>query len=255
MRRSITSRKWLRGLLAALFWLAVWQVIQWIVAKEILLVSPFTAFRRLFELALEPAFWAVVAGSMGRICLGFLLGVLAGVLLAVAARRAAVVDLLLSPLVSVIKATPVASFVILALVWIRSGWLSVFISFLMVLPMLYASVRQGIAETDRELLEMGRVYRFSPGRMLRLIWVPSVLPYFLPTARTALGFAFKSGIAAEVLGLPRNAIGTELYNAKIYLETADLFAWTIVVIVLSVAIEKIFLWILQLASSRLHGVK
>lgn len=255
MRRFITSRKWLRGLLAALFWLAVWQAVHLLVNKEILIVSPFATLRRLAELALSLRFWQVVVGSLGRICLGFLLGVGCGAALAVAARRFPLVDALLSPLVGVVKATPVASFVILALVWVRSGWLSVFVSFLMVLPMIYAGVGQGIAEADPALLEMGRAYRLPTGRMLRLVWVPLVLPYFLPAARTALGFAFKSGIAAEVLGIPKNAIGTELYNAKIYLETADLFAWTIVVIALSAAIEQVFLWILQLASRRLQGVK
>ena len=58
-------------------------------------------------------------------------------------------------------------------------------------------------------------------------------------------------IAAEIIGIPKGSIGENLYNAKIYLETPDLFAWTFVIIAVSVLFEKIFQWLLSLLAHRL----
>ena len=104
---------------------------------------------------------------------------------------------------------------------------------------------QGIRQTDGKLLEMARVYRLGLGKTLRHIWLPSVKPYFLAACTTGLGFAWKSGIAAEVICSPDRAIGTELRNAKAYLETPEVFAWTVTVVVLSVLLERVLLWLVH----------
>jgi NitT/TauT family transport system permease protein len=127
-------------------------------------------------------------------------------------------------------------------VWLATGDIPIFISFLMVVPLIWANVHTGIAGTDTQLLEMAKVYRFSPARKIGYLYVPSVMPYFTAACSTGLGFAWKSGIAAEVIALPALAIGKQIYNAKIYLETVDLFAWTIAVILLSVLLERTALW-------------
>ena len=141
---------------AVLVWLAVWQLIAWWVDAPILLVSPLTALKRLLELAFEAAFWRAVAFSVGRILLGFLLSALLGAALAAAAYCFRRVRELLMPLVAAVKAVPVASFIILALVWLNSQSLSLFISALMVFPPVYLNVLEGICRTDRRLLEIDR---------------------------------------------------------------------------------------------------
>ena len=131
---------------------------------------------------------------------------------------------------NIIKATPVASFVILALIWISGKNLSVFIAFLMVLPMVWSSVDQGLKSADPQLLEAAKTYRLSRLQTARAVYVPAVLPYLLSVSRVAVGFAWKSGIAGEVIAIPKDSIGTQLYDAKVYLETTDLFAWTVVIV-------------------------
>ena len=174
-------------------------------------------------------------------------------LLAAAARLMPWVEWLASPILQLVKATPVASFVILALVWVRGRELSVLISFLMALPVLYSAVRTGIAAADGQLLEMARVFRIPAGRRLRAIWLPAVLPAFREGCRTALGLCWKSGVAAEVIGLPDGSIGDALYRAKITLSTGELFAWTFVIICLSAAFERAFLALLGAAQRRVCG--
>lgn len=161
--------------------------------------------------------------------------------LAVLTVRYRPVRQLFAPLLGAIKATPVASFTLLALVWLKTGLVPAFMAFLMVLPIVWSNVEQGMRQTDVRLLEMARVYGFScRSKTLKLVYVPSVAPYFLSAFTTAMGMAWKAGVAAEVISQPNNSLGRMLYQAKIYLETPELLAWTVVVVALSVALEKGF---------------
>ena len=168
-----------------------------------------------------------------------------GIFLAVLAYWSKTVEILIVPVIAVVKSTPVASFIILCLIWIPSRNLSVFISFLMVLPVIYTNILEGIRQTDSKILEMAKVFQVNPGRKIRYIYVSQVLPYFLSACRLSLGMCWKAGVAAEVIGVPSGSIGEKLYNAKIYLNTSDLFAWTIVIIVISFVFEKCFLGIVS----------
>ena len=190
-------------ILAVLFWIAIWQFASMYLKQEILLASPVSVVRKLFELSFTGNFWQSVGFSFVRIVTGFLLAMFLGIFLAILAYWSKTVEILIAPVIAVVKSTPVASFIILCLIWIPSRNLSVFISFLM------------------------------------------VLPYFLSACRLSLGMCWKAGVAAEVIGVPSGSIGEKLYNAKIYLNTPDLFAWTIVIIVISFVFEKCFLGIVS----------
>ena len=235
---------------AVLFWIAVWQAgsmaLQAVYPNgHLLLPSPITALLRLGDLALTAVFWQSIGRSFLRIIGGFLLSCLAASLLAVPASRWKWVRELMGPLVAAIKAVPVASFIILALFWLNSRSLALFISFLMVFPPVYLNVLEGIRQTDGKLLEMARVFRAPLWRQIRGIYIPSVMPYFRTAVSLALGLCWKAGIAAEVIGLPAGTLGEHLYNAKVYYMTPDLFAWTAVIVLVSVVFERLFLRIVD----------
>lgn len=232
---------------AAAVWLAVWQLLSMALGQTLLLPSPLSALLRLGQLALTAPFWRAVGWSSLRIIGGFLLACAAGVLLAVPAARWRWLSELLAPPVAVIKAVPVASFIILALVWLNSRSLPLFISFLMVFPPVYLNVLEGIRQTDPALLEMARVFRVPPLRKAVGLFLPQVLPYFRTAVSLALGLCWKAGIAAEIIGLPTGSLGERLYTAKVYFQTADLFAWTAVIVIISAVFERLFL----LATDRL----
>ena len=226
-----------RVLLPVLFWLGVWQLAAAAVGQELLLPGPAAVGRRLLELAAGAVFWQTALASLLRIFGGLLLGVALGALLAGLTAWVPLLDWVLTPAVKVVRATPVASFILLVYLWVERGRVPGLISALMVLPVVWGNVTRGIAETDPQLLELARAYGFGRGRTLRRIYIPSVLPYFASGCRTALSLAWKAGVAAEVLCQPQNAIGTQIYNTKYYLETPSLFAWTLVVIALSFLLE------------------
>ena len=235
---SIMSPK-LRTATAILFWVAVWQFAAWRVASPLFLPDPIAVAQRLGQLALTAPFWQTALLSLCRVLLGMLWGTVLGVVLAVLSCLSRWLDAILSPVVRVIRATPVASFILLVFLWIDRNQVPVIIAALMVLPVVWGNVVRGIRECDPKLLELAKAYRFSRLKTARLILLPSVRPYFLSALLTSMGLAWKSGVAAEALVLPKLAIGTQIYNTKYYLETADLFAWTVVVIVLSLILETL----------------
>ena len=241
MRISTTCRNRIIRVLAVAFWIAVWQGVSLAVGSEILVASPARTFGALLSLLREGAFYRAVLGSLMRICAGFALALALGIALGALSFVVGWVRALLHPVVSVVKATPVASFVILALIWISSKNLSIFISFLMVFPIMYENMLAGLESADAKLLEMGRVFQLSRLSRIRAIYLPAAYPFLLSAARLSLGMCWKSGIAAEVIGQPRQSIGAELNQAKLFFNTPDLFAWTVTIIVVSVVFERLVL--------------
>lgn len=230
---------------AVLLALVVWELMSRFVASELLLVSPIAVVKRLFGLVQEEIFLPTVAYTLKRIALGFVFGFVFGALLALAAGRFKIIEALLWPYMLTVKSVPVASFVVLALIWLSSGGLSVFISFLMVLPIIYTNLLDGIKAVDKKMLEMAEVFKMPFSRRLRFIWLPCVKPFLLSGSRIALGLAWKSGVAAELIGYPEGSVGEVLYYSKLFMNTADLFAWTVVIVLLSVLFERLVLFLLK----------
>lgn len=235
-------------------WLIIWQICAMIIGQNILLVSPVTAFQRMFQLAATGPFWISVSFSLLRIISGFLAACIMGVVLAALSAKFKRVEELLAPIMLTIKAVPVASFIILILIWIPSKNLSIIISFLIVVPVIYTNMKDGIASCNKQLLEMADLFRISPARKIRYIYVTQIMPFFRAACSISLGLCWKSGVAAEVIGIPKNSIGENLYNAKIYLDTPDLFAWTVVIIIISLVFEKLFIYLLDKGINRLERI-
>lgn len=238
------------GVLVTAFWLGLWQLLAWRMAQPLLLPGPVTVLRRLRTLAATALFWQAVLTSLGRIVAGILTGLAAGSLLAVLTHFIPPLYTLFYPFITVIRSTPVASFVILLYIWIGQDTLPIFISVLLVLPVVWANLHEALGGVDADLLEMAHVFRLSPWRRLCRIYLPSLIPALAASCRSSVGLAWKAGIAAEVLVVPALSIGRYLFESKLYLETTDLFAWTIPVTLLSLLLERLMLRLMALAERR-----
>lgn len=234
------------------FWLLMWQVVYLMVGRDVFVPSPFSVFKTLMEMVQKEIFWETVGHSVFRVALGIFLSVLAGVILGIFSGLKSWLYILLNPLVSVIKSTPVISFIIIALVWFRSTNVPVFIGFLMCFPIIWTNTVMGIRQVDRKLLQMAKIYQISKKTIVWEIYMPSLVPYLSAAIITALGLGWKVGVAAEVLSHPRRAIGTELHSAKAYIDTPTLFAWTLVVILLSLLFETVFAKLIRKWVRRTH---
>lgn len=241
--------KWLFPFLSVLFWVALWWVIAAIYKKPLILPSPFLTGKALLRLAGTGEFYATTLLSLVRITLGILLALVSGVFLAMLTIKSALCHHLFSPVLTLFKATPVASVIFLMLLWVGRDNVPFWIAFMMALPIVWANVREGLLQTDKRLLEMARVFNVPAARILLKIRIPSLMPYFLSACRSAVALAWKAGIAAEVLCVPEHSIGRAIYEGKTYLITDELFAWTLLVVLISLMIEKGALALLKAAQS------
>ena len=231
-------------------WLLLWQFAAKAVGSSFLFPAPAAVFLRLGELLREKEFYIAAFSSLLRILSGCVLGIAAGTFLGAITAKSKVLYELLSPVLTLIKSTPVASFIILLLIWVKRNNIPAVTSFIMVVPILWSNVSSGIIKTDKNLLEMAQIFRLSAVKRITKIYIPQTLPFFGAGCATAVGFAWKAGIAAEVLAIPVKAIGTHLYYAKTNLEYTELFAWTAAVVVLSLIFEKTVVFIIGKASEK-----
>ena len=236
----------IQKLLAPAFWLGVWQICAFLVDRsvqgkgnELLLPYPATVWSALLEQAEQALFWQSILATLLRVVLGLVLGAAFGTLLAALTCLSPWCDRLFSPAIRVIRAAPVASFILLVILWTGRSNVPTVIAAMMVLPVVWDSLSQGIRATNPKLLELGRAYRFSRKKILTLIYLPSLRPYIFSALTSGAGLAWKSGVAAEVLCLPRPALGTQIYSTKYLLEIPQLFAWTTVTVALSLVLEAI----------------
>lgn len=227
------------------FWILIWQLIYNGVGKDVIVPSPYNTWARIKELVATQEFWEITWDSVKRILLGYLCGVGLGLFLAVVTYTSKFLYVLLKPLISIARATPVASLTIILVVWVTNQKVPLFIVGLMVFPIIWANTYEGIKNTDKKLLQMSK--SFSVGVLKRLfhIYFPSVYPYFIAGASTALGLAWKSGIAAEILGSTQNSVGQQINDAKVMLDSEGKFAWTIVVVLLSILFERALVLLLK----------
>ena len=235
------NTKNIRKAVILLIWLVLWQLASVVVDNSLIFVGPLEVVRALCTLIPTSVFWQTVGISLCKIGIGLLAGFVMGMILGALAYRFSLFREMIAPLISLMKTVPVASFVILALIFMGSENLCLLIVFIIVIPVVYNNTYAGFHSTSKEMLEMARIFRITGWKKFRYIYQPALFPFLLSASKVAVGMSWKSGVAAEVIGLPTNSIGENLYMSKIYLETADLFAWTFVIIVVSALFEKLFL--------------
>lgn len=234
-----------------LLFAAVWKIGASLAGAEVILPGPLKVFLTFGEVLRSPAFLPALASTALRGGTAFLISALLALLVGLAAGLSDGVRDLMRPLVIIIKSTPVMSFILLALIWFPSGFVPIFVSVLMAFPIIYENVQVGLRAVDPRLLEMARVYRISRPLVLRTILLPGIFSYFFAASKTAFGIIWKAVIAAEILSRPVAAVGSEMYEAKIYIETASVLAWTLVAVLLSAVSE----FLLQAASGLVRGVR
>ncbi len=240
----VERRPRVQRLAVGVLWLGVWQLASMLVGSSLLLAGPLETLRRLLALLVEERFLSVVCFSLARVGCGFLAAFATALVVAFVAHRIPLVARLLAPGVSVLKSVPIACVIVLLLIWVGSRQVSGIAVFIVVFPAVYFSCLEGLGRLEVELSEMLAVFRVrGVVRLLVHTW-PQVLPYLVATSKNACGMAWKAGIAAELIGSPLGSIGERIYQAKILLETADLFAWTLVVMALSAVCERAFVTLL-----------
>lgn len=244
----------------AAFWLAVWVLVAALVAQPLILPGPGAVALALLRLVCDGGTWAILAGSGARILGGLALAAVCGGVLAGVSVRSRAFAHLVAPALSFVKATPVACVVVLLLIWLGSARVSIAAVFLMALPGVYFSLAEGLAQVNKPLEQMFRLHGVRGWRLFCAHTWREVLPFVLSCARAVIGMSWKAGVAAELIGMAVGTVGERIYQAKLLIETADLLAWTVLVVAASWACERVLVWLLRVsgpvawgAAVRAHG--
>lgn len=232
-------KKLLKSFAISLLWLLIWQIAALIINQPLLMPTPIDTLKALIVIAQTEEFYIAVVKSLLRIIIGFALGAGIGFLGGIMANNFSLFNNFTKPAIQVIRAVPVASFIILMFFWFQSDELPIFIAFLMVLPMVWSATLTALSGIDKNFIELGKVYKLSKVKIFFNIKMPFIMPTLLSTCVTALGFAWKSGIAAEIICRPEIALGTLLEKNKSTLEMPTVFAVTVVVALLSIILEVV----------------
>lgn len=248
MRKPRTKQDKLKMTFIVIFWLIMWEIADRCIDNKIILSGPVHIIQALFNNIRQADFLAICGASFLRIAAGFILSFAAGFILALVCFKFTVIRDFLEPVIITLKTVPMISFVIMLLIWVGNQALTIYLSFLVVLPLIYTSTLSGFKHVDVSMLEMARSFNFSRWKKFAYIYRPAFMPFLISSCKVALGMCWKSGVMAEVIATPKPSIGREMYVAQQYLQTTNLFAWTVVVIVLSTIFEKLFTELLKICN-------
>lgn len=246
MKSSTSKKKIIIKIFSILFWILLWWLLAAIIDERVFLPSPFETIKGLIKLLPSPDFWRCVLFSSSRVVVSFLISFILAFIFGSLGGSSELFDTLFSPLIKAMRSIPVASIVILVLLWVKSSNLSIVVSLLVVFPILYSSFSTGLRSINPLILEAADSYEIKGWKRIRYIYFPSLFPYIESGIKSSLGLCWKSAVAAEVIGLPSSSIGSKLYEAKIYLDTPSLFSLTIVIVVLAVIFESFMLFLVKM---------
>lgn len=234
MRNKVNSK-----IVTCLFWLAIWQAAAWLTASKLLLPGPADALLALGGLIRTKKFYMDIGWTAARCIIAMALSFAAGIPAAALSYKSDTARSILSLPVGFFKAVPVMAIIIYVILLAQSDWVAVIVCFFMCFPIVYTNILEGLDAMPSEYLEVGNVYGLSRLERAKYIYAPGLLPQMKAAIGLTAGLSWKAVVAAEVLSIPKYSLGYEMINAKYYLETANLFAYIFVIVVMSMAFEKV----------------
>lgn len=220
--------------------IVLWSMLARIVNAELILPGPGKVIIVLFQVIQTKIFWQCFAGTFVRVIVSFLITVLLGGFIGLLCGISDFAKDFFEIPLAVIRATPVIAFILVAYFWFTSGFVPVFVAVLMSLPIMVTAITTGFKSSDKKYLAMAQTYNLSKKEIIRYIKIPQNIPYFCNGALSCFGLCWKVVAAGEVICLPKKAVGTLLQRSQVHLETSEVIAQTIVLVIVSFVIERLF---------------
>ncbi|MBF9016193.1 MULTISPECIES: ABC transporter permease [unclassified Oceanispirochaeta] len=233
------SKRMRTTLISLALYLSIWKLLSVIIGRSIILPPPEEVLLQTLRFLGTREAWTKILATSLRGLGGFSISLILGIATGLAAGKSQMFKWFSDPFLISIRSIPVLSLILLAVIWFPTELVPVFICFLIAYPVISSAVASGVNQVDRELLEMAAVYNKSHWTVLKEITLPSVMPYLLNGVSTGLGLTWKSVVAAEVLSMPASGLGTAMQTAQLQLDTAHLFAWTLIVVLLASLSESL----------------
>lgn len=237
--QSQKSKERLYTMISALFLIVVWAVLAHVVDMELKLPSPQRTLTAIIAIVNSKWFWESVGSTLIRLVEVFIISMVGGSLLGILAGFFPALDYILRPGILLIRSTPTVVVILLAFIWIGQEFAPQLVGFMVIFPIVYSNILSGLRNVDHKLVEMGRLYKLSPFKMLREIYIPSIEPYVRAAMSSAIGLNMKIMIAAEVICQPKFGVGTRLQQERMLANIPELIAWGIIAIIFVAIIERL----------------
>lgn len=218
----------------------IWLLGAVIVNEPIILPTPFTTITSIISLLGTKVFWGNLLGTLGRSLVAFFVSFILGLGFAIAVKFSNISKSIIKIIISIIRAMPTIAVILLLLLWTNSKVASVVVTMLVVLPTMFSSMQEALNKIDKDIIDMMKIYNISKKDMFLKYVLPIIMPSTIRSIGTGLALNIKLIVAAEVIAGTAKSIGNMMAEAKIYFETAELFAMVVLMIILSVTIELVF---------------
>lgn len=224
--------------LSIFFFLIIWEGVTLYIDNSLLFPRVSEIFLSLKNLVASGDFILILWNTLSRFFISIVFSLILAIIFSVASYRYEVISFLLFPFIIFLRAVPTIAIIIVVLIWSSVERVPIVVGMLILFPILYESILGGIKNVDKNLLKMSKVFKVSTKRVVRDIYIPSIYYSISSNIPSYMGLTFKVIIAGEVLSQESLSIGGEIFINKIYLESSNIFAWIIVVIVLNYFLEK-----------------
>lgn len=236
-------KKILAYLSSFVFLILFWIIGAGIINASLILPAPDKVIFKLKNLFTDKIFWISFFFTFLRVIISFIISVFLGIILGLISSLSSFFRDFIKFPVAVIRITPVIAVILLALFWFNSNWLPVFVSVLMCLPVMITAVEKGFSQTNNERVKkmicMAETYRLSKYQVYRYILYPESKASVFSGIENCFGLCWKVTVAGEVLCLPAFACGSLMQKAQVHLETTEVMAITILIIILSFSLQMI----------------
>lgn len=215
-------------------WVFIWYCVAEGIDNETLLPSPLNVVNCVMQIVTTNEFVNILFSSLERVVLSFIVSLVVSIIIAAVSSRYNIFKDFFSPIILILKSIPTMAFVIIILIWLDKNSAPFLIGVMISFPILYDTTLNAIKSVNKDLIKMADIYEVGAVRKIIYIYVPSVSFAIQGILSSTLSLILKVVVAGEIYGQPKYGIGASLQLEKMYLNTAGIFAWIVIIAVISI---------------------
>lgn len=226
-------------ILSVIILLGIWQIAAWSIHNDFLMPYPIEVLSTMIKQCSDISFYSILFATLSRSLCGLLVAFLIGGICAILSFYFVYFKHCISPIILLTKSIPNIAYIIIILVWFGSESSAVIITFLILFPVIYANIYEGLQSMDQDLKDVLRIYPEKRMTTLYKVYLPMLVPTINASLSSGLGLSFKVGVMAEIIGQVQIGVGRQLNIARFNMDMTTIFAWTLWIIILLIIIDYI----------------
>jgi NitT/TauT family transport system permease protein len=226
-------------LLSCIFFIGLWQLIAIKINNDIYVPKIQQVAEAVSIIFKDENLLKVIFSSFYRTMSSYLLALAFSMILGVLGVVYPFFKYLIEPINSISKTIPTMVLVVLSLVWFDKDSTPFVVGFAIVFPILYEGIRNSVIRIDKKIIDMTKIYEVNLKDKIKKIYLPVMKFYLMSILVSTFSLTFKVVIAGEVYGQPKFGIGSQIQLEKVNFNTPGIFAWIIIIAIISLVLEII----------------